>query len=257
MKTMRVPSGRSWGWAAAPVLLANLVLGGAAFAAQAAGGAAEAASRFDFFTIWILGGGGVGFLFVLPIELCSVAAVASIIEHLVSIQRDRLVPPEMVVDLEALLDEGQLEEAGALCETRPNYLTAIVGAALARSAEGYDAMMEAAEGVADEQNLRLQHKISWLNLFSNVGPLLGLLGTVVGMVMAFSQIAMSSTPPTPQELALGIFTALVTTVWGLLVAIPASSAYFYFKVRIQRITFELSGVAMEIVRRLKPRVSGS
>ena len=131
-----------------------------------------------------------------------------------------------------------------------------MGAAIARVGEGYDAMISAAEGATDEQNLKLTHKISWLNLYANIGPLMGLFGTVVGMVMCFTQIASSTGTPSPQELALGIFTALVTTVWGLLCAMPGTAAYFFFKVKVQRLTLELSGVAMEIVERFKPVAEG-
>jgi biopolymer transport protein ExbB len=250
----RLPSVRSWSWAAFAVLVANLALCGLALAQEE--GKSGPRGSFDFFTVWILGGGGIGFIFVLPIEICSIATLAAVIEHFVTIQRDKLVPPEIVVELETLLDEEQYEEAINLCEATKNYITNIVGAAIARVGEGYDAMVSAAEGATDEQNLKLQHKISWLNLFANIGPLMGLFGTVVGMVMAFSQIASSTGTPSPQELALGIFTALVTTVWGLLVAMPASAGYFYFKVRVQRLTFELSGVAMEIVERFKPVAEG-
>jgi biopolymer transport protein ExbB len=85
---------------------------------------------------------------------------------------------------------------------------------------------------------------------------MGLFGTVTGMVMAFTQIAMSTGSPSPQDLAMGIFTALVTTVWGLLVAMPATFFTFIFRVRIQKLSFELSGVAMEIVERFKPVADG-
>jgi len=255
MKALRFPSVKSWSWAVFAVLVVNLALCGLALA-QDEGGGKKSTQSFDFFTIWILGGGGVGFIFVLPIELCSIATCASVIEHFVTIQRDKLVPPEIVVELETLLDEEQYEEAINLCEATKNYITNIVGAAIARVGEGYDAMISAAEGATDEQNLKLQHKISWLNLYANIGPLMGLFGTVVGMVMCFTSIASSTGTPSPQELALGIFTALVTTVWGLLVAMPASSFFFFFKVKVQKLCFELSGVAMEIVERFKPVAEG-
>ena len=256
MRPSRIPSFRSWGWAVFAVLLVNFALCGAALAAQDEGGGSRRGGSFDFFTVWILGGGGIGFIFVLPIQLMSIASVAAVIEHFVTVQRDKLVPPEIVVELETLLDEEQYEEAINLCEATKNYITNIVGAAIARVGEGYDAMISAAESATDEQNLKLQHKISWLGLFGNVGPLMGLFGTVVGMVMAFTQIAQSSGSPSPQELAAGIFTALVTTVWGLLVAIPSTAFFFIFRVKVQRLSFELSGVAMEIVERFRPVAEG-
>jgi biopolymer transport protein ExbB len=256
MRAINSVSRRSWLWSALAVLGVNFALCGLAMAQEGGGGGGGGGQDFSFFTIWILGGGGVGFIFVLPIEVASIATVAFVIEHFVNIQRDKLVPPEIVVELETLLDEEQYEEAINLCEATKNYITNIVGAAIARVGEGYDAMVSAAEGAVDEQNLKLQHKITWLPLLGNIGPLMGLFGTVTGMVMAFSQIASSTGTPSPQELAQGIFTALVTTVWGLLVAMPATFFAFIFKVRVQKLSFELSGVALEIVDRFKPVAEG-
>ncbi len=245
-----MPSTKSWGWSALLVVLANLAFCGIALAAPAQD------TKTDFFTVWILAGGGIGIIFVLPIQVCSIATVAMTIEHFVTVQRDKLVPPEIVVELETLLDEEQYEEAMNLCEATKNYITNIVGAAIARVGEGYEPMISAAETATDEQNLKLIQKVSWLPLFGAVGPLMGLFGTVTGMVMAFSMIASTKDSPSPQMLAGGIFTALVTTVWGLIVAVPATFFGFVFKMRVQRLCFELSGVAMEIVERFKPVAEG-
>jgi len=256
MRVLKSISRRSWLYSSLGVLGLNLALATLAFAQDDAPKSAASDVSFDFFTVWILGGGGIGFLFVLPIEVASIATVAFVIEHFVSIQRDKLVPPEIVVELETLLDEEQYEEAMNLCEATKNYITNIVGAAIAKVGDGYEAMVGAAEGATDEQNLKLQHKISWLPLLGAIGPLMGLFGTVTGMVMAFTQIAMSTGTPSPQDLAKGIFTALVTTVWGLLVAMPATFFAFIFKTKVQKLSFELSGLAMEIVERFKPVAEG-
>ena len=79
---------------------------------------------------------------------------------------------------------------------------------------------------------------------------------IVTGVNAFTRIAQTVGTPQPQELALGIFTALVTTIWGLLVAIPALGFHFFFKLRVQRIAVELSGAAKEMVERLRPVAGG-
>ncbi|MBI2932474.1 MAG: MotA/TolQ/ExbB proton channel family protein [Planctomycetes bacterium] len=236
------------GWVGLGALLLNLGLCALAFAQD---GGTRTDAKTDFITVYILGGGGFGFIFLLPIEILSIATIAAIIEHFVTLQRDKLVPPEVVVELETLLDEEQYEEAISLCEASKNYLTNIVGAAIARVGEGYEAMKVAAETATEEENLKLLHKISWLSLFGNIGPMLGLFGTVVGMVIAFSKIAEQQSSPSPSELATGIFTALVTTVWGLLVAMPALAFFYVFKMRVQRLSFELSNVALEIVERFK------
>ena len=242
-------------WTGLAVLALNLVITAVAFGQDEAKPKASGAS-FSFFDVYIMGGGGIGFLFLLPIEILSIATLAHLIEHAITLTRDKLVPPEIIVELETLLDEEQYEEAINLCEASKNYLTNIVGAAIGQVGEGYEAMKTAAAGATDYENLKLIHKISWLMLYGNLGPLMGLFGTVTGMVMAFSQIAQSVGSPSPQDLANGIFTALVTTIWGLLVSMPALGGFFFYKIKVQRLCFELSGVAAEIVDRFKPVAKG-
>ncbi len=256
MNWTKFPRKKTWVWAILLVLLLNVAVIGALAAQETGGEEKPEGKRFSAFHVWILGGGGFGFVLLLPIELLSIATVATVIEHFVSIQRDKLVPPEVVVELETLLDEEQYEEALNVCESSKNYITNIVGAALARVGEGYDAMAVSAEGATEEQNLKLAQKISWLSLYGNLGPMMGLFGTVVGMVMTFQVIAESTGSPSPGELAGGIFSALVTTVWGLLVSMPALGFFFFFKMKVQKLTFELSGVAMEIIERFKPVQEG-
>lgn len=234
--------------AAAGVLF--LLLAGTVWAHQQPAAELQQEQR-SFIEIYVLGGGIIGFLII----LMSVAMVALIIEHFVTIQRDKLVPPEIIVELEQLIGEEQYEEALNLCEASRNYLTNVVGAALQRAGEGFEPMYSAMETAVEEENLKLMQKITWLNLIGNIGPMMGLFGTVVGMVQAFTKIAYVANP-TPQELAAGIYTALITTVWGLVVAIPSLSFYFIFRNKIQRLSFELASVATELVERFKPVAEG-
>jgi biopolymer transport protein ExbB len=171
-----------------------------------------------------------------------------------TLHRDKLVAPEIVVQLEELIDKGQYEEAINLCESAKNFVTNTVGVALIKANEGEEAMVAAAESQVVEENTKLTHKISWLNLIGNIGPMLGLFGTVVGMVTAFTEIANTSDQPSPKQLAGGIYTALITTVWGLIVAMPSLSAYFVFKNKIQRIGLELTAISGELIERCKPGV---
>ncbi len=236
-----------WAALAAAALHAALC----AVAHAQAGKGAPPTQEFTFLHVYIWGGGGVGFVFLLPIELLSIATVAFIIEHFITLHRDRLVPPQLALELETLLEEGKHKEAAQFCEASRNYVTGIVAAALARTADGPDAVKAAAATACDEENLKLVHKISWLSLFGSLGPMLGLFGTVVGMVMAFTRIAEQGDSPSPRDLAQGIFTALVTTVWGLLVAMPALGFFYVFKMRVQRLSFELGNAALAMVGRIR------
>lgn len=225
-----------------------LALCGGAALAQDGDAEKPAAETKSIFTIYILEGGAFNFLII----ALSIVTVALIIEHTIVLQRDKMVPPDIIVELEQLIDEEQYEEALNLCEASRNYVTNVVGAALSHIGEGNDSMVSAMENSIDEQNIKLSHKVSWLSLCGNLGPMMGLFGTVMGMVEAFTKIATASSSPSPVDLAGGIYTALVTTVWGLLVAMPALSAFFIFKNKIQRISFELASVSAELVERMKP-----
>lgn len=201
----------------------------------------------SLFDIYIVGGGPIGWLII----ALSVAMVAIIIENMVTLQRDKLVPPEVIAELEQLFEEGNYEEAMNVCDSTRNFVTNVLGVSLAKMQDGYESMVSAAESAIVEESTRLTHKTTWLNLIGQIGPMLGLFGTVVGMVVAFTEIAFAPTV-NAQMLAKGIYTALVTTVWGLIVAMPALSFYFIIRNRVQRLTLELSGVAAELVERLKP-----
>lgn len=209
---------------------------------------ADSAGQKSFFEIYILGGGVVGFIII----ILSFIMVSLIIEHIFTLQRDKLVSPEAIVQLEELIENGQYDEAINLCEGVRNFVTNVVGAALLKTNEGEEAMVSAAESQVVEENTKLMHKISWLNLIGNIAPMLGLFGTVAGMVSAFSEIANSAEQPSPKDLAAGIYMALITTIWGLIVAIPAISAYFVFKNKVQKIGLELSAVSGELIERCKP-----
>ena len=242
------------------VLLAGLAMVGLALCGEAAwaqgapaAGQPTGGGGTSFFTIFFLSGGtALGIICTLPIVMMSIASVALIIMFCVEMQRDKIAPPEIIVQLEELIEQEQYEEALNICDATRNYVTSILGAALARSQDGFEAMVDAAGGATEEENLKLGHKIGWLMLLGNIAPMMGLFGTVVGMVGAFTEIATSAETPSPQQLAGGIYTALITTVWGLIVAIPSLTAYFLLKNKLQRLTMELANVTGELIERLKP-----
>jgi biopolymer transport protein ExbB len=128
----------------------------------------------------------------------------------------------------------------------------VVHAGLIEAANGYEAMERAMGDAAEERTARLYRKIEWLNLLGNVAPMLGLFGTVYGMMVCFSQIASKGGKANPEDLAGGIMIALVSTFCGLLVAMPALSAYSIFKTRIEQMSMEAALVAEELLANFKP-----
>ncbi len=192
-------------------------------------------------------GGIIGYMII----LMSVGALALMIEHSVSLRRDKLIPPYVVSELEGLFDEEEYEEAMDLCDQEESILGRIVGAGLGKIGGGYGRMKEAADEVSDEEATTLTQKISYLSLISGVAPMMGLLGTVVGMVEAFNTIAVKKGVTNPADLAGSISKALITTLLGLCVAIPTTAGYMFFRNRVMKLTQEASAIATELIDRFR------
>lgn len=186
------------------------------------------------------------------IILLSFVGLALIIEHAVTIRRDKLLPQYFIVELEELFENEEYEEALQLCEAEENLLSRVVSAGLAKVDLGYDTMEESMGEAAEEASMSLHQKISYISLISAIAPMLGLLGTVVGMVIAFKKLAELGTAATASELAGGISMALMTTVMGLLVAIPMMSAHHFFRNKVLRLDLEAGVIAGDLMRRFRP-----
>jgi biopolymer transport protein ExbB len=212
--------------------------------------AAFAEEETDSFVSQIITkGGAIGIVII----ILSVATLALAIEFAVNIRRDKMCSPEVIDELEALLEEDEYQEALELCESEPNFLTNSLAAGLPRLNEGYAKVAEAIENQAGVEAVKLQQKVSWMLFLSNVAPMLGLLGTVSGMITAFNDIVRLGAKVTPKDLAGGISAALVTTFLGLLVAIPAIAAYQFFRNKATRISIDFAGILEDMTERFRSR----
>jgi biopolymer transport protein ExbB len=201
----------------------------------------------------IVDSGFVGWVLV----LLSVVALALVIEAYVSLKRDKLAPPELIDEVQALFDESQYQEAMELCEDQPTFFTKICAAGIAKVGHDYEVMVKAMEEMGDEQTIRLHQKIGYIALCANVAPMLGLLGTVWGMIVSFQMIAASQGQATPAELAFGISQALLTTLFGLMVAIPSTAAFIYLRNGVVRSTIEVGAIIEDLFERFRPKQAGA
>ena len=191
-------------------------------------------------------GGIIGWVII----ALSVVGLALIIEHFISVSRDKLAPPESIETIESHLDNNDVQGAYEYCEQNPNYLTNVMAAALPKYSHGFESMEQAAVDVGEEEAVKLHAKISWLSLIGNIAPLLGLLGTVSGMLNAFGVIEKSQNP-NPAELAKGIKEALVTTMLGLVVAVPVTVGFFFFRNRVVKIVLEIAAITEDLLDRFR------
>lgn len=199
----------------------------------------------------IAGGGSVGWMLI----GLSVVGLALFIDNFVNMRKQKLAPPEIVDEIEALIEAGEYQEAMELCEQEPSYFTNVVAAGLPRLNASFDAMEKAVEEMSEEEQLKLFMKLGWISLIAAVAPMLGLTGTVLGMILAFKVIAASKGQADPADLADNISLALITTLLGLFVAIPMTAAFVFLRNRAVKSTLEISAVIEDIFERFRPTKS--
>ena len=166
-------------------------------------------------------------------------------------------PVTMRNQFRELLANGKVAEAEALCRERPSLLSFVLLNGLSEIEGGWTAVEKALEDATAEQSARLYRKIEYLSVIGNIAPMVGLLGTVIGMIFAFHQVAISRGSAGAGDLAEGIYQALVTTVGGLIVAIPSLGAFAVFRNRVDQLVVEASYMSVHAFAPLKRRRSGS
>lgn len=181
----------------------------------------------------------------------SFAFVALLIMNMLSVRRDAFVPQHLVDAFEANCNEKKYQEAYELAKTDESFLGQMLSAGLARLQQGYSQAIEGMQEVGEEENMKLEHRLSYIAMIGTIAPMVGLLGTVDGMIQSFQKIATPGSAPKPWELAEGISTALVTTMVGLLLAIPAIMAFNIMKNRIARLVLETGIVGENLMSRFE------
>ena len=187
-------------------------------------------------------GGGIGYFTI----LLNFIGIGLAIEHFINIRRDVVMPPEVLQQVEEMFEDGEYEEAMAICESQPNYFTRVCGAGIAKIGHSFPVVEKAMEEMGDEESIKLHQKVGWLALIANVAPMMGLLGTVGGMVEAFNEIAASSGGANPAQLASGISKALLTTMFGLIVALPVTAAFAFIRNRMVRNIIEVGAIVEDL-----------
>ena len=208
---------------------------------------APAASEGRAISLWstIAAGGVIGYLII----LMSMVAVAFVIEHLFSIRRDRLVPASIEEQLQKHLKAKRYEDAQKLCASHESFLAKVVGAGLNQIGAmfGFFDMQNAMQEVSEREISKLYRKLEYLSFIAATTPMLGLLGTVTGMIRSFNQIALTEGTVKPSMLAGGISEALVTTCLGLVVAIPTMFFVAFFRSRIDGFVAEAEAVVERLM----------
>ena len=238
---------RKLGFSVLLTVLTMMWFAGRAMAQSASPGEStvESINYFDWF---IVGGGSIGWLLI----LMDVASVAIIIQEFITIRRMTILPEHVRAQVGQLIEGKQYREVIEFTSGEPSLLSYVIHQALSEASHGYGAMERAMEEAAEERTTKLLRKVEILNLMGNIGPMLGLLGTVYGMILAFAAIVSAGGMPQPADLAYAVGIALVTTFWGLIVAIPALAVYAMMRNRIDALSSEAMTVSQEIISTFRP-----
>lgn len=185
------------------------------------------------------------------IGLLSVAGLTFIIQGFIQNRRSVLAPADSESTIRELIGQRKFKELIEFTDSDPTFLSRSLNPALKRAPD-FEAMKEALETAVGEQTADQFRKIEYLNIIGNLGPLLGLLGTVLGMIKAFEQMHAAGGNASPDQLSAGISTALAHTFLGLALAVPCLAAFGVLRTIIDRLTVQTGLLAEELLLLIKP-----
>jgi biopolymer transport protein ExbB len=195
---------------------------------------------------WLIEASGIfGFILL----LLSFVMVALIMMNVLAVRRENMLPAEFIEGFEQRLAAKDYQGAYDAAKSDDSFVARVLAAGLSKLNRGYEEAIEGMQEVGEEENMTLEHRLSYLALIGTVAPMIGLMGTVYGMILSFEEIAGSPTSPKPSDLAKGISTALFTTLEGLTVAIPAMVFYSILKNRGAKFVLEVGMVSEGLMAR--------
>ncbi len=192
---------------------------------------------------------------MIPIGLCSLVALAFFLERIWSLQRSKVMPPRFLEVVMKLLREGRYKEAEALCHTNDSHVAAVLEAGIRYQGRDRAIVKEVMEEVGQREVHYMERFVGAVGAVATISPLLGLLGTVTGMISVFQRVVNQTAAGQAADagaLANGIWEALITTAAGLTVAIPAYLAYRYINGTIDRYAVEMADVGLQVAEYLVP-----
>ena len=199
----------------------------------------------------------LGILYTVVFLALSFTLVAFFVMNLLTARRENVCPVALVEEFEEFLNEKQYQEAYEMAKNDDSFLGQVLAAGLAKLSAGYAQALEAMQEIGEEENMKLEHRLSYMALIGTISPMVGLFGTVHGMIDAFRKIAQTTTgSPNPSELAKGISKALFTTLLGLAIAIPAILAYNILKNKVSRLVLEVGILSEGLMNRFE-KVGGA
>lgn len=228
-----------------PAMAQDVVADGAVPAAAEPEATAGSGS---FFSV-VAGSGLLGGFLWLTIFGAAAAGVYFAVDCGITVRSSRIMPEILVSNVNESMAEGDVLKALQYCENEPGPLANVLTAGFSQVEEGFDVIQEAVATSADLETERIMQKLTWLAVVGNLAPMLGLLGTVQGMILAFSNLAGGT--PDVGLLAMNISQALYTTAAGLVIAVPCVAAFYAFRNTASTIVLKMEAMTMELIKDLR------
>ena len=198
----------------------------------------------------VFGSGWVGTLLWFALFGDGALAIYFSIDSSILIKPDRLMPKRLLDGVQGAMAEGDVVKAMEICQQNPSAMSSIVLAAFQHIEEGFEAIQEAVNAASDLEQEKIQQRLNWISVCGNLGPSLGLLGTVQGMILTFDALA-SGGAGDASALASSIGQALWTTAGGLVVSIPAITVFYSLRNKANRLILKMTAMTMEILNGLR------
>ena len=221
------------------VLLNLLGFPGLAFAADPA-----STSSWELLSLFEKGG-----IMMYPILFSSVLMMGIAIERLYNLRRKNVINSTFLQNVRSQWDWQDIQKTLQLCNSYDNSLSRVLKVGLLRVGGKLDEIERAIEGAGQHEASLMNSNLRVLGAVANITPMMGLLGTVLGMIKAFNVISLSGTG-SPGLVASGISEALITTAAGMAVGIPALALYHYFRGKIDRYVFEMEEISFQLIEEL-------
>ena len=202
-----------------------------------------------FFDI-VFGSGIVGTILWFALFGDGAMAIYFAVDCFVLIKPQKLMPSSLIASVQSAMAEGDVMKALKACESEPSAMSNILSTAFQHVEDGYDVIQEAVNGAADLETGRLMQRLTWISVCSNLGPSLGLLGTVQGMILTFQALAQGGAGDASM-LANSIGQALWTTAGGLIVSIPSITVYYSLRNKANRLIMRMTALTMELLKGLR------
>lgn len=198
----------------------------------------------------VFGSGIVGMLLWFALFGDGILAIYFCIDSSILIKPEKLMPQRLIDQVQKAMSEGDIVAAMEACQNTPSAMSNILLAAFTHIEDGYETIQEAVTAASDLEQEKLMQRLTWISVCSNLGPSLGLLGTVQGMILTFDALAAGNAGDA-SALAASIGQALWTTAGGLIVSIPSITAFYSLRNNANRRILRMTAVTMEFLNSLR------